>query len=72
MKTYHAMKSTDMIKLFLKLTLIFDLSPLKLEIWNKTPSKSAITTSVDSGLWLQRKYILIVLNTKLQIDNRKN
>lgn len=36
------------------LTLTFVLSPLRLEIWNKTPSKSATVTSIDSGLLLQK------------------
>lgn len=35
------------------LTLTFVLSPLRLEIWNNTPSKSATVTSIDSGLVLQ-------------------
>ena len=33
-------------------TLILDLSLLRLETWNRAPSKSAMTISVDSGLWL--------------------
>lgn len=36
-------------------TLSFDLSPLKLEMWNNTPSKSAMTTSVDSCLCLYKQ-----------------
>lgn len=39
----------------LVLTLTFVLSPLRLEIWNNTPSKSATVTSIDSGLVLTRR-----------------
>lgn len=35
------------------LTLTFVLSPFILEMWNKTPSKSAILTSIDSGFNLK-------------------
>lgn len=38
-----------------ELTRSLVLSPFTLEIWNRTPSKSATVMSIDSGLCLESK-----------------